>query len=699
MGCIVLVGLAAATAQALPPPSPPASAPVPSPDSVATIVVEGRAPVVGDLQKGITTFQPTFFTTVRPASAMDMVQWLPGFYFQDTRDMRGLEGAGGNVLIDGKPPTSKTDTLQMVLRRIPTDQVERVDIIVGGAPGVDMHGWPVVANVVLKKSARTQRLLGVSNFLDTHGNASPELLFTSSHNEDGRLTEFGFDVGKNIAIYPTFGYGPWTRRDPAGAALLTADAEVLAGGPFATANGAIGRPVAGGSMKLNGLIRYYGTNVDETDALVAAPGAFGYTHDQTYLQGEVGLSYERPFGKRLTLNLQALERPTHVDVDNLLTRPPTPSELNKREDDNEAVLRASLRFKTSDRLTLESSAEGALNRSNSRSDEMLNGQPVVLPDALVDIRERRGELGETMSWKPGPKISVDAALKLESSTFTGEAAGHVENTYTYLKPRLLMTWSPDKQTQVRFRLEHEAGQISFSWFTAGSNFASGEILAGNVDIRPQRDWVQELTLERRFWTGGDLTLTYRHLELVDVADFVATRLAGGAVVSGYGNIGAGAEDDLSASFTMPFKHLGWDGAMLKGTVTWSNSSVTDPVTLRLRRLMGKAALVGELHFAQDLPQWRLNFGFDAFYQGPSVIYIPLGDQRTGVWGRINLFAEYRATAHLNLRAEVQNLPGTRVTVANDAYAGPKGAAPLLYTDVKHLAVGPLLFLRARRTFN
>src|SRR6185312_3884504 len=137
------------------------------------------------------------------------------------------------------------------------------------------------------------------------------------------------------------------------------------------------------------------------------------------------------------------------------------------------------------------------------------------------------------------------------------------------------------------------GQLSFSWFTAGSNFTSGEIFVGNVDLRPQQDWVQELTLERRFWTGGDLTLTYRHLELADIDDYVPLRLADGSIVSGYGNISTGSEDVAVASFTVPFKHLGWDGAMMKGTLTWSSSEVLDPVSLRSRRLMGQSSIIAD----------------------------------------------------------------------------------------------------------
>src|SRR3954464_6069671 len=102
---------AAAAAAATPSPAPPA------PNAVEAIEVVARAPLVGTLQQGIQAYRSEFFTPVRPGTAFDMINWLPGFVFDETRDVRGLAGAAGNVLIDGQPPTSKNDSLSTVLKR------------------------------------------------------------------------------------------------------------------------------------------------------------------------------------------------------------------------------------------------------------------------------------------------------------------------------------------------------------------------------------------------------------------------------------------------------------------------------------------------------------------------------------------------------------------------------------------------------
>ena len=48
-----------------------------------------------------------------------------------------------------------------------------------------------------------------------------------------------------------------------------------------------------------------------------------------------------------------------------------------------------------------------------------------------------------------------------------------EKTLYYTKPRALVTWSPDEDTQLRFRLERSVGQLDFTAFVAGMDRAGG----------------------------------------------------------------------------------------------------------------------------------------------------------------------------------------------------------------------------------
>src|SRR5256885_1794863 len=101
---------------------------------------------------------------------MDMIRRLPGFSFDAGESARGFAGTAGNVLIDGQRPTSKTDSLDSIIGRIPAADVERIELIRGGAPGIDMQGRAVVANIVRKKTESTRIVVDLSDniFFDGH---------------------------------------------------------------------------------------------------------------------------------------------------------------------------------------------------------------------------------------------------------------------------------------------------------------------------------------------------------------------------------------------------------------------------------------------------------------------------------------------------------------------------------------------------
>ena len=97
-------------------------------------------------------YPASYFAGAQLNTAYDMVTRLPGFVFTDTNtQQRGYAGSMGNVFINGAPPASKTDVLSSVLTRIAIADVDRIEVIRGGAPGIDMQGLTVVANVILKR--------------------------------------------------------------------------------------------------------------------------------------------------------------------------------------------------------------------------------------------------------------------------------------------------------------------------------------------------------------------------------------------------------------------------------------------------------------------------------------------------------------------------------------------------------------------
>src|SRR3546814_5344162 len=75
------------------------------------------AVLAAPMQDNVLVYEPPFFESAHPQHALDMVKRLPGFVLVDSDgDVRGFAGATGNVVIDGKPPSSKSESLEEIGR-------------------------------------------------------------------------------------------------------------------------------------------------------------------------------------------------------------------------------------------------------------------------------------------------------------------------------------------------------------------------------------------------------------------------------------------------------------------------------------------------------------------------------------------------------------------------------------------------------
>src|SRR5690349_73644 len=175
-------------------------------------------PVEAAAKDGVISYTPADFAAARPNTAMDMINRLPGFTFDGGDSVRGFAGAAGNVLIDGQRPTIKTDSLGDTLARITIDQVERIDLIRGGAPGIDMQGRTVVANVIRKKVDTFQQVFSARGFAFAQtGHTIPGWNYQATRRSGDH--QFDLSLARGISYDDSVGYG-WRYRWDANGTLL-----------------------------------------------------------------------------------------------------------------------------------------------------------------------------------------------------------------------------------------------------------------------------------------------------------------------------------------------------------------------------------------------------------------------------------------------------------------------------------------------
>jgi outer membrane receptor protein involved in Fe transport len=285
----------------------------------------------------------------------------------------------------------------------------------------------------------------------------------------------------------------------------------------------------------------------------------------------------------------------------------------------------------------------------------------------------------------------------------------LEKTLYFPKPRVSVTWSPNANDQVRFKVEREVGQLDFGDFIASSSFSgSGAIHAGNPDLNPQQDWLSEVALEHRFWGSGSITLTGRHFQYTDLVDRAPIFLPpaqcnpvpdpNACVFDSPANIGAGTRDVIMLSFNLPLDKLWIKGGRLRFD-SWKRwTEVTDPTTHQKREVSGVHPVDWEAHFSQDLPQYKITWGVDAYgaWREPYYRYSEIETYKLKTY--VTPFLEWKPRKDTNVRFEIQNVTERGFERIRESYAGPRNTNPLDYTDVRSLGFGRIYYVRVRKQF-
>jgi outer membrane receptor protein involved in Fe transport len=642
----------------------------------------------GDGQ-GVIVYDQAFFASARPTTALDMIARLPGFVFDDPDNARGFNGTAGNVLINGDRPVTKTESLEAVLRRIAADGVERVELIRGGAPGIDMQGRSVLANVVLKTAARTEKVINYDAYLYPDGYVGLVPSFNISRrggvNEtelNGRLfwdrTDNTLDGLKTIA----YANGAQQR------ALLDLHDHVYGG----ELRGAVQRPFFGGKARINGVV-----GIDDYDRSVATnvyagPGVSDYSTERyRSWSTEAGGRFDRKVGARTDLEVVALQR--FESSEYVSAARVSATEFGEDDVSGESILRGVLRTKRGEAWSLEGGLEGAYNFLDSDTRFSQAGVPIALPAASVKVEELRGEAFGTATWRPSGKLTLEAGGRLEVSRISQSGDTELTKEFVYPKPRLLLTWNPIKDNQLRFRLQREVGQLDFGDFVSSAEVDLGQVDAGNPDLEPNRSWVYELSYERRFWEKGAFNLSVRATDYDDIVDVIP--------VGGFdapGNIGPGQALSAGVSLTLPLSRLHVPGGRIEARGDWVKSEVTDPTTGEKRRLSDQAGTQCNLAFVQDLPGGRWSYG--AKYNCPVNVKVWRTSEvfRFYIEEQFETFVEWKRSDRLTIRLDWQNMSARSVVRSREIYAGPRSIAPVARFEARDLPFDSWVYLRVRQAF-
>lgn len=586
------------------------------------------------------TFPCAFYERLRPRTALDMVLQTPGFRIQSGATGRGLDGAVGNILINGTRPPAKAAPVMELLAGIPARDVTAVVLIPAGATEIDMAGHAMLLDVLAVTREGKEGTLAATARNGGPGTYSGSMQADMRSNSPGRLVTMSAQSSHGRTVTEGRSIAP-----PAGqVAVRRAGGTRSANRSERFSAATHWKPAFGGDVQL----RVNASSSDNTSRpfdngdLASTLQGSGGSHAHG---GDVAAEIQLPVAdERGTLSISALNSRSHGKSLSRVQGPQGKRDSISRVRQGETAARAVLRWKLSDAWTLQAGADNAWNFMQGELDYRVDGVPVTVPGSENQVEESRGGMLTTVSWHPRGGWSWEAGLRWEASSLARRGDTGSGSRYTELLPRVWGTWQQNPGVRWRGGFERQLGQLGFSQFLATAGLVDDVVTAGAPSLSPESSWRYGLDYEYRFGERGLFSVRAWRKEIDNPIDMVV--LDDG--LQAMANVAPAVIDTLESQLSAPLDGLGIPGGMLNLSKADSRSSTVDPVTGEARPV--SAAPAGaSMSLRQDLPSgkgaWGISVseGAEGSFHGVSQVM----QTRSGV--SASAFGQWRPRESLVLR--------------------------------------------------
>jgi len=463
-------------------------------------------------------------------------------------------------------------------------------------------------------------------------------------------------------------------------------------------------------------------NLDEDNVSHRVPQAPGtdprtefFRDEADILQFELGTDVQRELkkglvGKAILLHIREDEETVSsqrsVDAAGNQTRIRV---AQNDSEESESIARLELDWARATNRIVQINFEGAFNvldnTFNLTEDDGSGPVPVPVPSANARVEEIRWDLLLLETWSSG-RFVLDYGLGAEQSTISQSGDVNQERSFFFLKPRTVLTYSPDQANLARLRIEREVSQLDFDDFVSATVFQDDDLALGNPDLRPETTWVVEASYERRFGEIGVFKITAYHHWISDVQDLLPLT----PMFEAPGNIGDGRRWGTILEATVPLDALGISSARLEFKARWQDSTVTDPVTLERRVLSGDTEsrrplpFHGEnqyaftLDFRQDLDAARVAWGWDVRTRAERPLFkvneLDVYDEEV----EFNFFVETTRWFAMKVRLDAENLLNLRQLRDRTVFVGERDLSPVDFRELHDGVDGRRVILSVAGSF-
>jgi len=626
-----------------------------------------------------TTYDAAFFSQYAPRTAYDIVQRIPGFTVDlgnnnssnGNTDIRGFAGVAGNVVINGQRPSTKSETLDAYLNRIPASRVTRVEVGPGDLYGADYSSKSQVANLILAEgSAGVAGNVTMTAERHFTGKITP----TASGSVSFSRGPSTFNIAGDTANVDLTEKGTDHVTDPATGQLIEFRRKINQTrnySPFISGSWALDKGPTD-SAHLN--VRYHFDHfmLHQLNHVFPADGPEHFdTLDENYPTKtfEVGGDVTRPLAGGAIKFVGLASRQSRRTLD----------EYDTGNFDHSQVvggfqqLSKSQRNETLGRLTwtkskllgfqFEAGGEVAWNTLDYHLDLFSfdeNGDKtrIDLPIDNARVTELRGEFWINGSRALAKSLSTTLGLNYETSDLKVSGDATAERRLNFLKPSVTLDWEPGGGWHTQFILRRTVAQLDFFDFISVADLASNQVNGGNANLQPQRAWEGRFSVEHPLFGRGKarLELGYNLISLLQ--DRILTPEGFDAP----GNIGTGRQMYADLTLDAPLDRF-WKGLRVKLHGNIQQTRVKDPISGETRDFSGFfPRWQWDIDVRRDIGKWA--YGFTMSDNRRTTLF------RTDVLdSRYNIgfpytyaFVEYRPTASQSARLyfdDVSNTAGAR----------------------------------------
>ncbi len=613
-----------------------------------------------------TTYDAKYFAQYAPRTALDIVRRIPGFTLDlGNTELRGFSGAAGNVVIDGQRPSSKSETLEQLLSRIPASRVSRVDVGSGDLYGAEYSSKAQVANLVLSAGGGIAGNVSATGTRWWFGKIVP----TGSGSIQMTRGPSTFSLSADTARNDAFEKGYDLVTDAQTGVLLEDRRKfnfIYQRDPYISGSWAIEQG-DDRSMHLNARFSPSRFRLRQVNHVTPAVGP---ERDDALHQKyktdifEIGGDITRPLAGGAVKFVALANRRDRTTFDDYLFRglggEPILGgvEQNTQSKLGETIGKVSWSKRDLMGFSFETGGEVAYNKLDYALDLVELGEngerfPIDLPLANATVSELRGEIYVNAGRQLTKALRVDGALNYEVSTLKVRGDATANRSLKFLKPSLTVDWQPGGGWHTQLIVRRTVAQLDFYDFVSVATLSNDTVSGGNANLVPQRTWEGRFVVERPILGAGKARLELGYDQVSLLQDRILLFDANGKPFDSPGNLGTGRRHFATLNLDAPLDRL-WKGLRASARGTIQRTRVKDPTTGEMR------------DWSDFFPSWQWNvdirrdagkFAYGFFLDERDTFFLFRTDEidnypNEKVYG--GAFVEYRPTDKSSVTFNVEN---------------------------------------------